>query len=294
MKPFICSLLNPFIIFQIYFFQTRMKRFAIISLFLFFTIGCSASSPRYLALVDSADNYLRQERWIQAEELLLKALRLEPANFNNSLLLSNLGVAQTYEGRYEEALESFRLGLSISPNSSTLRNNRAKTYIFLKENNKALDDLNKSLDIDSVQEWPLQMKGLLLMENGNFEEARNILSSLVKHFPKNEVAISSLGKLAEIEGKNDEALKYYDEALRISDDPTTRSWRILLKINLERLSDAAVDIRDALKRYPDLPDFYIWRGYLHRLNYRLEEAQADKKIALSKGADRQFIEKFIP
>ena len=259
-----------------------------------FSIGCFASSPRYLALVDSADNYLRQERWGQAEDLLLKALRLEPANFNNSLLLSNLGVAQTYEGRYDEALESFRLGLSISPKSSTIRNNRAKTYIFMKENAKAIEDLNESLEIDSIQEWPLQMKGLLLMENGNLEDARKSLTSLVRHFPKNDVAIASLGKLAEIEGKNEDALRYYDEALRLSDDPTTRSWRILLKISLERFSDAAVDIQEGLKRYPDIPDFYIWRGYLHRLNYRMEEAQADKKIALSKGADQQFIDNFIP
>ena len=58
----------------------------------------TASSPRYLALVDSADNYIKRERWTDAEQTLLSALRLEPGNFTNSLLLSNLGVVRTNLG----------------------------------------------------------------------------------------------------------------------------------------------------------------------------------------------------
>ncbi|MDE6009282.1 MAG: hypothetical protein K2G90_08760, partial [Muribaculaceae bacterium] len=101
-------------------------------------------------------------------------------------------------------------------------------------------------------------------------------------------------RISELEGDKEAALKYYDESLRLSDEPETRSWRILLKISMEKYSEASSDIRESIEKYPENPYFYIWRGYLHRLNYRREEALADKKIALSKGADKQFIEQFIP
>jgi len=57
-----------------------------------------ASSPQYLALSDSADNLIKKERWKDAEAVILSALRLEPGNFANSLLLSNLGVVRTNMG----------------------------------------------------------------------------------------------------------------------------------------------------------------------------------------------------
>lgn len=61
-----------------------------------------------------------------------------------------------------------------------------------------------------------------------------------------------------------------------------------------RYSEAAEDISESVKRYPQIPDFYMARGYLHRLNFRNEEALIDKKIALDKGADPQLVEQFIP
>lgn len=274
--------------------HSNMRKYFLLIFFLFTFSRLVASSPEYVALADSADNYIRRERWEDAERVIVAALRLEPANFSNSLLLSNLGVVQTGMKKYDDALESFRLGLSIAPNSSTLYNNRARTYIYLKRNDEALEDLEKSLSIDSIQEWPTQMKGLLLLDKNRLDEAQNVFNFLSHHFPYNDVGMAALGRISEKKGNKDEALKYYDEALRLSDDPETRSWRILLKIDMERFSEASADIRESLAKYPEYPYFYLWRGYLHRLNYRNEEAFADKEIALSKGADSQIVNNFIP
>lgn len=253
-----------------------------------------SSSPQYIALADSADIYIKREKWEQAERVILKALRLEPANFSNSLLLSNLGVVQTRQGRYEEALESFRLGLSLSPNSSTLRNNRARTRIITNDIPGAMEDLDVSLGNDSLQEWPLQMRGLLRISLNDLPGARHDLILLSRLYPGNEIAMSGLGRIAEKEGNPEEALRYYDEALSIKEDPETHSARILLKIGMEKFSDASAEIRKCIDKYPEDPYFYLLRGYLHRLNYRIEEAKADKKIALDKGADPQTVEHFLP
>ena len=256
--------------------------------------GASASSPQYIALADSADMYIKNENWMVAEHTIVKALRLEPANFSNSLLFSNLGICRTNRGDYNGALEAFDLGLSIAPGSSVIRNNRAKTYVMMRDYGNALSDLDESLKIDSVQEWPLQMRGLLRMRNNDLDGASRDFSLLLKKFPDNFAAMEGLGGIAEAQGRHDDAIKYYDEALKMEDNPETRSARILIKINTERFSDASADIAESIKKYPDYSDFYVWRGYLHRLNYRNEEAQADKKNAIAKGADPQFVDQFIP
>ncbi|MDE6143844.1 MAG: tetratricopeptide repeat protein [Muribaculaceae bacterium] len=272
-----------------------MRHFLISTLaFVAFSFGANASSPKYMELADSADNYIKRERWSDAESTIISALRLEPGNFSNALLLSNLGVVRTNLGKMEEALEAFRLGLSVAPKSSVIRTNRARTFLLMGDYENALSDINETLEIDSIQEWPLQMRGLLLLGNDEIENARKDFTRLSKLNPRNSTAMAGLARVAEKEGNFNDALKLYDEAINIDDNPETRFSRILLKINMENYSDASQDIVNSIKIYPEHPDFYIARGYLHLLNFRNQEASIDRKIALDKGADPQLVEQFIP
>ena len=237
-----------------------------------------ATSPQYIALADSADNYIKAENWDKAEKTILSALRLEPGNFSNCP---------------EDALESFRLALSIAPSSSVAYSNRARTYLQLGRYDDALADINSTLSIDSVQEWPLQMRGFLLLNNDP-QKAKEDFSLLSKLYPNNPLAKTGLAAVAEKEGNYEEAIKLYDAAIALNDDPDVRFSRILLKINNDKYSDASEDISESLALYPNEGQLYLLRGYLHKLNYRYEEASIDKKIALDKGADKQLVEQFIP
>lgn len=252
-----------------------------------------ASSPQYIELADSADNLIKEEKWSVAEECIKSALRLEPANFSNALLLSNLGIVQTNQGKMEEALESFRLGLSISPRSSVIRTNRARTLIHQRRYEEALDDLNATLEIDSIQEWPLQMRGLLLIDSKP-ETARHDFLLLGRKFPQNPIAMTGLAALAERKGDFKEAIKYYTEALYLEESPDTRFSRILARINSDNYTTASEEISEAIARYPDNGDFYLLRGLLNRLQYRYKEAADDKKKALDKGCDRQLADHLLP
>lgn len=272
----------------------KLQSAFLLAAFLAFAAEVCASSPRYMELADSADNYMKRERWSDAESVILKALRLEPGNFSNALLLSNLGVVRTNMGKMDEALEAFELGLSVAPRSSVIRTNRARTRLFIGDYDGALADLDETLRIDSVQEWPLQMRGLLLLGKNETEKAKKDFSTLAKLYPRNSASMSGLARVEEREGNYNDALRLYDEAIAMDDNPETRFSRILLKINMERYSDASEDISKSIQKFPEHPDFYLARGYLHRLNYRNHEAEIDKKIALDKGADPQFVEQFFP
>ncbi len=277
----------------------RLRNFKECALIIFFSllcssIGASASSPRYIALADSADMLIKSEKWDEAEKTILTALRLEPGNFTNAMLLSNLGIARTNLGKTEEAIEAFNLGLDIAPRSSIIRNNRARTYIMAGRYDDALSDLNESLEIDSLQLWTRRMRGLLLLNRNDIDGARKDFNAAISLYPRDASSLSGLARACELEGDMKGALEKYDRSIEIEDNPETRFSRILLKINMGDYSAASADITDAIKCFPEVPDFFIARGYHHRLNFLNEEAKIDKKIALDKGADPQFVDQFIP
>lgn len=269
-----------------------------IILYLLFLLGrhlCFPSSPRYLELADSADFFIARENWNRAEEKIIEALRLEPANFTNSLLLSNLGLVQTRLGKYNKALESLSLGLNIAPSSTVILNNRAHTYLMIDSVGAAIKDLDRSLSIDSIQEWTLQTRGFLYLDCNEPEKASLLFEKLRENFKNNSSALAGLASVALRQNRTDDAKKLYLEALNLNpDDNETRQAYIFLLIKNEEYTDARIEIKTGLTKDPEDPVYYLLRGYLHRLNYRPEEAQADKRIAISKGLDPKYVSNFIP
>lgn len=253
------------------------------------------NSAKYLELADSADYYINHELWDKAEASIQKALRLEPANFHNSMLLSNLGIVQINKDEFEKAIDSFTLGLAIAPSSSVLYNNRAQAYILLDKIPEAMTDLDSSLSLDSVQEWPLQTLALIYINDNNEVVAKEYLQKLKTHYPNNSVAFSGLATLATRAGNVEEALELYKISLELNpQDQETLCSYIFLLIETDRFTDARSFLREAIEKFPDNPMFYLLRGYLHRLNYRNDEALADKKTAIAKGLDPAEADRFIP
>ena len=270
----------------------------IIWLFIFFILGrhvCFPVSPRYLELADSADFFIERENWDKAENAIIRALRLEPASFSNSLLLANLGLVQANKGEYKKAVESLSLGLNIAPSSTVLLNNRAHTYLLMDSVESAIKDIDKSLSIDSIQEWALQTRAFLYLQDKNFELSSRLLNKLNKEFPENASAYSALASIDEQINRFESAKTNYIKALKINpEDEDSRAAYIFLLIKTEDYSQARSEIKEALNQDPENPMYYLLRGYLHRLNYRPDEAQADKKIAISKGLDPSYVSSFIP
>ena len=271
----------------------------IILLFIFFLLGKHfgfPNSPRYIELADSADFFIARENWDRAEETILKALRLEPANFSNSLLLANLGLVQSNKGEYKKAIETLTLGLNIAPSSAVLLNNRAHTYLLLDDISSASRDIDKSLGIDSLQQWPLQTKAFIYIHENKTDSAITLLNKLKENFSDNYSVYKGFASIAENRGDYLEALKNYREAVKLApdDDIELKETFIQLLIKTENYTEARAELRKAIDGYPENPMFFLLRGYLHKLNFRLDEAQADKKTAISKGIDPATASLYIP
>ncbi len=274
-----------------------MKRFLLIS----FMVGiCGsvlpvsrANAQSYMQLADSAEYSIKRERWGDAEQFLKRALRLQPAYKGNSMLLSNLGIVQTHLGKYGEAIQSYDVGLAIGRDSVALLNNRAYTYLTMSDSDLALADLGMSLSLDSVQEWPLKMSGLIYLKKKEWDHARPRFESLMRHFPDNSSGPSGLGAISAASMDYAGALRWYEMAISVS--PTEEDWfyKVLMECRLGKENQAYDDIRAALKEFPRSGNLYALHGYILRRRFQYAEAEQSRRIALDNGAEPQIIEELF-
>lgn len=101
------------------------------------------SAQTYNEWIDKSFECIESEDWAGAEKALIGALRVQPANPQNALLLSNLGTIQRKMGKNDEALKSYTNALMITPRSVTLLMNRAALFSEMEKFDDALKDYNQ-------------------------------------------------------------------------------------------------------------------------------------------------------
>ncbi len=271
--------------------MTKLKR---IFLLLFICAGINVSAQTYIQYVDSADYYIRRELWDKAEEMTVKALRSMPANKLNYLLWSNLGDIRSRKGDNDGALQAFDIALASNPENASIMAKRAYVYLSKNDVENALNDIDNSLRIDSVQEWPLQARANIRMNEGKYTEAEKDFRSLNSLYPDNPEAYTGLGKIASTHGDSKEAEKCFRRALELKDTEETRFLLILLLININDVPKAKEELLVALKRYPRSGNLYLLRGVIHKINFENESAMLDRKIALDYGASPELVGKLLP
>lgn len=271
-----------------------MRIFKLIPAVLLIFVKISVSAQTYIQYVDSADFYIKREVWNKAEEMTIKALKSMPANKLNYLLWSNLGDIRSRQGDNDGALQAFDIALTTNPENASILAKRAYVYISRQDIGNALSDINSSLEIDSVQEWPLQTRANILMNEGKYVEAEKDFMSLGNHFPDNPEAYTGLGKIASARGDAKNAEKYFRRAIEAKDTEEARFLLILLLINNSEVPKAKEELLVALKRYPRSGNLYLLRGVIHKINFENESAMLDRKIALDYGASSELVKRLLP
>ena len=160
----------------------------LVALFLSFVLVVSASADTYYQWVDSADIYIDAGEWEKAEAALQNALRLEPANAQNSLLLSNLGTVQRYCGKYQEALDTYSMALFMTPRSTTLLRNRAALYAEMDSLELACADYSHLIILDDSDEDALYNRALIYMQQGDTTACRKDLEYMLRNNPNSSLA----------------------------------------------------------------------------------------------------------
>ena len=92
-------------------------------------------------------------------------------------------------------------------------------------------------------------------QQGHFEQAAKIYFSVIEHAPQHFEAHVHLAYILLAAGQLDDALKYADEAMAISEnDPTALVLKAAIALRLDNRGDAVHLAKDALKLKPDDAD----------------------------------------
>lgn len=257
-------------------------------------IKFASASQTYIQYVDSADYYIKKSKWDKAEEMTIKALKSRPANKLNYLLWSNLGDIRTNLCNHSGAIEAFDIALASQPENARILSKRAYAYLSAGDKESAVKDIDQSLRIDSVQEWPLQVKAMMALEDSDLPLAEKYFNSLKNHFDKNAEAYIGLGKIMSAKGLPEESELMFRKAISTEDSEEARFLLVLTLIQSEKLPKAKEELLIALKRYPRDGNLYLLRGMIHKLNFENDAAAMDKKIALDFGADKRLVNQLLP
>jgi tetratricopeptide (TPR) repeat protein len=158
----------------------------------------------------------------RARELLTTATRIAP-RFDKAI--NNLGVVEARSGHPEKALETYRHGLEVSPDNSTLMINMARALQMLGRQPEAGELLAKIEDINTTNPFFFVYQGEMALGRGDAKKALDYMAhalrldselpevhlGLVKVYlalGDMEKARHHLGRALQLDATNQDALQY--------------------------------------------------------------------------------------
>lgn len=274
--------------------QTKKEMKAFLILIMFFFSYCGIKAQTAEELIEKSFDFLEKNDLVAAEESLRAAMRMEPANPRNFLLLTNLGTIQRRQGKKEEALLSYTAGLGLHPQSITLLQNRASLYSEMKETEKAINDYNMLLIQQPDHQEALYCRGLLFLEQKNFIAAEVDFNKLLQINEKSVRARLGYAIFEKMRGNYTESEKIYNYL--ISEMP--RDWvlytgRAEVYFMMGKNARAMADISKVFTESKPDAYLYVLRGKVKVSQYEKDSAIKDFTTALEMGYDPEIIEELM-
>lgn len=269
----------------------RLPALLLVSLVGFFSMNVCGQS--YAASVDSVDRFVQERNWSGAERMLLNALKKEPANPNNYLLLSNLGTVHRNMGRLKEALADYTNALSITPNAVTILHNRASLYLEMDSVEKALVDYERIMRLDETDVDSRYYHGMIALQYGKMDEAKQDFDDVLKLDPHSLDAQRGLALWNKLQNRKEEAIKLYSQIIEKENRLSNYLGRAECYLDLNKTVEAEADLQEAQKLDPSEPMIYVYRARLAELQFRYDDAADYAKKAQELGAEPELVEKFF-
>lgn len=253
----------------------------------------SIAESAYMRLIGDADKAIARQDWTSAEQSILEALRTDPSNPGNVMLLSNLGMIQFYTGRDSLALASLTDAHRIAPASVTVLANRARVFTAIGLTDRAVEDYDLIERLDSTAWQPYLYRGLISLAIGDTENAGKDLHKLESLRPDDIDTHIALAALASALEKPDDALPHFQALIRRDPQAEYYAGRAFCLLQKGQLQDAADDIASGLELDDCCAELYVCRALLNKKRYRNDDALADAQRAIDLGANRARIKMLL-
>ncbi|MDD2244880.1 MAG: tetratricopeptide repeat protein [Dysgonamonadaceae bacterium] len=266
---------------------------------LIFILSCfhisSQETSEYSRLVQKTADFLERDQLDSAEQSLYQAMKIDPSNANNSVLLLNLGIIQRHLGKYNDAKFSLSASLPNTPDSVLVLHNRASLLCDIGELDSAMKDYSTIISIDPTNIEAYYRRGILHLDNNDRAAAESDFSHVEVIDPQNMFSKLSKALLYKLDDNWAEAEKVYTELIDSSKDFNNALYlnRAECYVNLNQAFKAAADLRAIEQQQKDNPYFYILRGRVRLDQYDKIAAKADFEYAKNLGYDPVIADEWI-
>ena len=183
------------------------------------------------------------------------------------------GNALMDSGRYDEALEWYRRGLSLEPGHVDTLLNFGFALLQLDRHEEARGCYEQVLAIHPTHFKALSSCGFSFLASNKSQEALSCYQQAIAADPLNPVAHFNLGFALQESGLHNEALTAYDQALAIKPEyPEVLSNRGTTLECLSRPEEALASYDSALRIQPEATETLINRGSALQSLGRIDEA----------------------
>lgn len=190
---------------------------------------------------------VRKHNYKKAEELFYRAYLFDP---DDAFTLNNLGYIAELQGRIDRAQQFYSLAGEQS--SDAVVDLSSKSQLRGQPMRAALDITNEPLQINHAN-----VEAVRLLQQVRAPEADLLLQEVLKSEPKNVFSLNNMGVAKEMEGEEQEALRYFDEASAAASEDTAvvtadPGWRGRQVTQMARQNAKA--LREHLSHEQDLPE----------------------------------------
>jgi len=232
--------------------------------------------------------YLQLNKHDEAINTYFKALNISS---NYSEALSNLTIAYILKGQWlinnnraSESIEFFNKALINNDKSTEAIFNKAYAYSIIGNNELALENLYKAIEINPEHFESLNLIGNIMITNNDYEKALHYFSKAINTNNDFSRAYYNRANVFLMQKKYDEALKDYYKVADISPN----EYRAYEKIALILLNQGKYELslryfNKTIELNPDLALAYYNRGILYSKINKLSYACNDWSKAFSLG-----------
>jgi len=246
-------------------------------------------------LVQKTADFLERDQLDSAEQTLYQAMKIDPSNANNSVLLLNLGIIQRHLGKYNDAKFSFSASLPNTPDSVLVLHNRASLLCDIGELDNAMKDYSAIIRIDPSNIEAYYRRGILYLDNNDRTSAEKDFGEVELIDSQNMFSKLSKALLYKLDDNWSEAEKIYTELIDSTKEFNDTYYlnRTECYVNMNQSFKASADLRVIEQHQKDNPYFYILRGRIRLDQYDKIAAKADFEYAKKLGYDPLIADEWI-
>ncbi len=166
-----------------------MRNTLIIAISILF-IGCGAKKQTVSQpndIFDEAQEFIKNEQWKQAEQKLTTLINLYP---NNADLYFKRGYVREMDLRYLECISDFTKAITLNPSKHTARTNRGFAYQNLGQYEKAIADYTAELVVNP-NAYSYEHRSYVYYLTKDYEKALTDINKSIEEVPNNSISFKT-------------------------------------------------------------------------------------------------------